>query len=103
MLLADNEPFLIPSDVARQLGVHPSAVIRWMNRGTLRPDGSRIRLQHIKLPGSYRIKQRWVDEYLESLASDRQQPSDASETPKPARSERVERMHVALAAAGYTS
>jgi hypothetical protein len=101
MFSADNEPFLIPSDVARQLCVHPSAVIRWMNRGTLRPDGSRIRLQHIKLPGSYRIKQRWVDEYLEALASDRQGASKTPEAKPQARSERVDRMNVALAAAGF--
>jgi hypothetical protein len=101
MLTADNEPFLIPSGVARQLGVHPSAVIRWMTKGTLLSDGSRLRLQHIKLPGSYRIRQQWVDDYLAALASDREHPGESPQIAKPARFARVEQMNVALAAAGF--
>ena len=101
MLAQETETLLIPSDVANLLGVHPSAIIRWMTRGTLLRNGTRLRLQHIKLPGSYRIKRQWLDEYLEALATDRQGADDAP-APKPTRrSQHSALVNAELAAAGF--
>jgi hypothetical protein len=53
------------ADIARRLGrgkggknVHPSTVSRWATRGVLLPDGSRIQLESVSLPGG-RLVSSW--------------------------------------------
>jgi hypothetical protein len=43
-----------------------------MRRGALLLDGSPLFLRYIALPGGYRVKQEWLDEFLDVLTADRQ-------------------------------
>jgi hypothetical protein len=98
----DTEKYISPSDIAHTLQIHPSAPVRWMRRGTVLADGSRVCLKHLRLPGGFRTTQSWLDAFLQAVADDKAgKPVAMPETPKPARSERIDRMHVALAAAGF--
>jgi hypothetical protein len=97
------EKYLSPADIARTLGNHPSAAVRWMRRGVLLAAGSRLFLRYVALPGGYRVKQEWLDEFLESLTLDRQRGDERTDGPAliPKRhSDRVERMNRALDAQG---
>jgi len=102
MAIADTpEVFLAPSDVAERLQLDPSAPIRWMRRGVLLADGSRLCLKHVRLPGSFRTTQAWLDAFLQAIADDR--AGKVNPAPKTTvNTARVERMHAGLAAAGYT-
>jgi hypothetical protein len=66
------EVYLAPADIARTLGNHPSASVRWMRRGALLSDGRRLFLRFVRLPGGYRVKPEWLDEFLATLTADRQ-------------------------------
>ncbi len=79
-----TETFLTPTNIARSLQLDPSAPVRWLRKGVLRPDGSRLRLQHICVPGGYRVKQEWLDAFLQALADDR--AGKPTEAPKRAAS-----------------
>ena len=94
-----TEAHLTPVNIAREYQLDPSAPVRWMRKGVLLADGSRLRLQHICVPGGYRIKREWLDAFLQALADDR--AGRINPAPKVARSPRVAAMHSALAAAGF--
>jgi hypothetical protein len=101
MATADTaETYLTPADIARKLKLDPSAPVRWMRRGVLLADGSRLRLPHLCVPSGYRVKQESLDSFLQALADDRAGRVNAA--PKvPAKSARHARMHAGLAAAGF--
>jgi hypothetical protein len=91
------ERLLAPVDIARIVQVSSSAPLRWLTRGVLLSDGSRLKLKSIRLPGSYRVKPVWLDAFLERLAEDR--IGDAAEAAKPASSSSVARMSADLSEA----
>lgn len=73
-------------EVARRLGkgkggrpTHPSTPARWATTGTLLPDGSRLRLESVSLPGG-RLVTSWpaVRRFLSALQS---QPKLAEAAP----------------------
>jgi hypothetical protein len=74
MAPAETDPrvYLAPADIAQTHGIHPSAVVRWMRRGAILSNGSRLYLRFVRLPGGYRIKPEWLDEFLAALTADRQ-------------------------------
>ena len=99
---AEQEKLLTPADAAHVLDCHPSAVVRWMTKGTLLRDGTRLRLQCVRLPGSFRTSKAWLDSFLAAIAHDR--TGNAKAAPKgPTKSSRVGRMRAGLAAAGFKS
>jgi hypothetical protein len=96
------ETYLTPAYIARTLGNHPSAAVRWMRRGALLSDGSRLFLRYVALPGGYRVKQEWLDEFLETLTADRSRAGKPEGTAKAApMSKRVAKMRAELAEAGF--
>jgi hypothetical protein len=101
--LADNETLLTTSQVAHILGCHPSACVRWIQKGTLLSDGVRLKLEALATPGGWRVRREWLDAFLERITVDRAgTPNTTPETPKSIpKSERVARMHAGLAAAGF--
>jgi hypothetical protein len=101
--VADTAPerLLAPVAIARILQVSPSAPLRWLTRGVLLSDGSRLKLKSIRLPGSYRVKPEWLDAFLGRLADDRAgKPDDAIEAAEPAHSLHVARTTTELSEAG---
>jgi hypothetical protein len=97
------ESYLAPADISRILGNHPSAPVRWMRRGTVLSDGTRLFLRFVRLPGGYRVKPEWLDEFLAALTADRHRGTDApgdlaKPTPKAAH---VASMRAGLAANGF--
>jgi hypothetical protein len=96
-----SERLLAPTEIARQLQVSPSAILRWLTRGVQMADGSRLRLRSIRLPGSYRVRPEWLDEFLERVGSDRAGKPDDSPKSTPARSGRIDEMNRRLTDAGF--
>ena len=70
-VLADNERLLTTSEVAHILGCHPSAVIRWIQRGTVLASGARLRLEASAIPGGWRVQRSALDRFLAALTLDR--------------------------------
>jgi hypothetical protein len=96
------QPALTYTQIAHELGCHPSAPARWVLRGVLLKDGSRLKLEAIALPGSWRVERQALDKFLEILTEDRMQAhGEASTTStKPVRSGQTERVRSELRAAG---
>lgn len=94
------EKYLTPADVANPLQMSPSGPARWMTRGVLLRDGSRLRLRHIRLPGGLRTLQSWVDEFLQAVAEDR---AGAAAKPKPTinKTARLAKLNAELAQNGF--
>jgi hypothetical protein len=63
--------YLAPADIARELDRHPSAVVRWMRQGAILSDGTRLFLRFVRLPGGYRVRPEWLNEFLSGLTADR--------------------------------
>ena len=68
---AGSQASLTTNEIARQKSVHPSAVVRWMRRGAVLANGTRVFLRYERLPGGYRVKPEWLEEFLEALAANR--------------------------------
>ena len=101
---AASERLLAPTEIARQLQVSPSAIHRWLTRGVLLADGSRLKLRSIRLPGSYRVRPEWLDAFLQAVADDRAgTPTDTLETPRTTRSARISAMNRRLVEEGFLS
>ena len=89
------------SEIAHELGCHPSAVVRWLTRGAALKTGERIRLEGVKIPGGWRIVRSDLEKFLAVLTDDSLRPS-ATDIPKPApNAARVAKMREELRAAGY--
>jgi hypothetical protein len=96
----DLEPLLTTSEVAHILGTHPSACVRWIQKGSLLSSGSRLRLEALATPGGWRIRRSSLDAFLAALTDDR--TSKPSAAPKaPAKSARIARMNGDLVANGF--
>jgi hypothetical protein len=92
---------LTPVVIARTHDCHPSAVVRWIQKGTPLSTGSRLRLAAVRTPGGWRVKPEDLDQFLEALTADRLRPGKDEAAPKPApKSERVAAMNARLSAAG---
>src|SRR5262249_30392190 len=95
---------LKPVEAGQRCRVGPPAVVRWMRRGVLLRDGSRLFMKHICVPGGSRFRPEWLDEFLAAIAADRMSdhavPAQSSPKP-PAKSARIERMRGELRAAGF--
>jgi hypothetical protein len=97
---AEQETNLSPAIVGHQKSVAPAAVIRWMTKGVLLRDGTRLQLQCVRLPGSFRTSKAWLDAFLEAIANDKAgAPTDGPK--RPATSARVSAMRAELAEAGF--
>jgi len=97
----DLQPLLTTSEIAHILGCHPSAVVRWIQRGTVLSDDTRLRLEAIATPGGWRVHRSALDAYLARLTADRKgAPIPAASTS--ANSIRTERLDAALQAAGFS-
>ena len=68
-----TETYLSPAEIARELNLHPSAPVRWCNRGAVLSDQTRIHLKHIRLPGGVRIKREDLDAFIAALTADSRQ------------------------------
>jgi len=100
MATADtSELYRTPIEIARELRLDPSAPVRWLKKGVLMSDGSRLRLRHLCVPGGYRVKQEWLDEFFQAIADDRAGRGKLNRTP-PVKSARVLKMDAELKAAG---
>jgi hypothetical protein len=64
-------PLLKIGDVCRQQDVSPSAVTRWISKGTLLGDGSRVKLKATAVPGGWRIDRRDLAAFLSVVTKDR--------------------------------
>lgn len=72
----DKHKLYTPSDVANILGNHPSACVRWIQRGVLLKDGSRVRLNAIRVPGAWRVAPADLEAFLEVIKADVLKPDD---------------------------
>ena len=50
---------------------HIASAIRWCTKGVRARDGSRIRLQALKMPGGWMSRDAWMNEFFEALTADR--------------------------------
>jgi hypothetical protein len=92
---------LTPVVIARTHDCHPSAVVRWIQKGTPLSTGSRLRLAAVRTPGGWRVRPEDLEQFLEVLTADRLCPGKDEAAPKSTpKSERVAQMRAGLAAAG---
>ncbi len=68
--MVPDSTWLQPCDVARQLGKSPSAIVRWCLKGACLRDGTRIRLQALRLPQGWRIAPDALEQFLGALTAD---------------------------------
>jgi hypothetical protein len=98
----DLATLLTPVVIARTHDCHPSAVVRWIQKGTPLSTGSRLRLAAVRTPGGWRVRREDLEQFLEALTADRLRPGTVEDTPKSTpKTERVARMNAGLAAAGF--
>jgi Helix-turn-helix domain len=96
----DLEPMLTTSKVAHILECSPQAVVRWIQKGSLLTEGTRLYLEAIATPGGWRVKRSALDAYLARLTADR--TGKSATVPSASRqSARVERLDAELVGAGF--
>jgi hypothetical protein len=101
MSVIQAQPARTFTEVAHELGCHPSALTRWTLKGVLLKDGTRLKLEAIALPGSWRVNQDSLDRFLAALTADRTRNTPAESVPlRPVRSARSAQVHRELAEAG---
>jgi hypothetical protein len=92
---------LTPGAIARELGVHPSAPLRWIQRGALLSSGDRVKLTALRTPGGWRVRREDLDQFLRVLTADRL-PPDSGDVAKPhPNTRRVRKLKSDLAQAGF--
>ena len=69
--------FFSPGSLARQEGVHPSAVYRWIDPGLRKRDGQNVRLPAMRRGGRLKIALEDWETFLSALNS---QPSGGDRT-----------------------
>lgn len=92
-----------PSDVARLLNNHPSACVRWIQRGVLLKDGTRLHLAALRVPGAWRIAPADLERFLEIVKADAlrlPEPAAAGPTMTKARADQIVEMRRELKEAG---
>jgi hypothetical protein len=100
---ADLATLLTPVTIARIHDCHPSAVVRWIQRGTPLSTGSRLRLAAVRTPGGWRVRREDLEQFLEALTADRLRPGETGSPKAAPKSARVRRMKAALQSAGFTT
>jgi hypothetical protein len=65
---------LTPVTIARTHDCHPSAVVRWIQKGTPLSTGTRLRLAATRTPGGWRVRREDLEHFLEALTADRLRP-----------------------------
>src|SRR4051794_16301610 len=93
--------YLTTNDIARLLSKHPSAVVRWILRGTLLSNGERRRLQALRSPGGWLIAEEWLDNFLDAITADRLQPEETAASKPVPQTLRIATMRDGLAEAGF--
>jgi hypothetical protein len=58
--------------VAREVGVDPATVWRWIRKGVLLGDGSRLYLEGWATPGAWKTSREAVQDFIQRLTEDRQ-------------------------------
>jgi hypothetical protein len=71
--------YLSTNDIAQMLSKHPSAVVRWILRGTLLSSGDRRKLQALRGPGGWLVTQEWLDSFLSDITADRMGQADSGQ------------------------
>jgi transposase-like protein len=88
------------SAVARRYGVDPSAVVRWLQRGT-RVSGGRIRPEGvIRTPGKWLIPVGAIEAWLERVTAAQQGVPAPTPQPDRARERQIAAAEARLTAAG---
>jgi hypothetical protein len=82
-VLADEDLGHTTTWVAHFCETHPSAPLRWIRRGVLLRNGTRLKLAGFATPGGWRVTRSALNEFLEALTADRQQAGDNSTRPRP--------------------
>jgi hypothetical protein len=72
----DLSASLTTTDIALKCGCHPSAPVRWIQRGAMLSDGRRLKLRATRLPGSWRVCRGDLEQFLDALTRDRQHETD---------------------------
>jgi hypothetical protein len=102
-VLTENDPWSTASQVAHLLGCHPSAVIRWIKRGTVLSGGARLRLEASAIPGGWRIQKSALDRFVEALTADLSRPvEEAAPTPRRPDRARLAAMDASLQEQGFS-
>ena len=92
---------LTTSKVAHILGCSPQAVVRWIQKGSLLADDTRLYLEALSTPGGWRVRRSALDSYLARLTADRTNKPAPAMTPA-RQSARLERLDAELASAGFS-
>jgi hypothetical protein len=99
---AELPTLLTPVAISRTHDCHPSAVVRWIQKGTPLSTGTRLRLAATRTPGGWRVRREDLEQFLEALTADRLRPGKEEAASKlTPKSERVARMNAGLAVAGF--
>ena len=99
-VVADLEPWLPTAKIARIVGTSPQAVVRWIQKGSLLADDTRLYLEAVATPGGWRVKRSALDAYLARLTADRTAKPGYKTSPS-RQSARLERLDAELADAGF--
>jgi transposase-like protein len=86
---------------ARRIGVAPGTLARWIDRGVLDPEGQRVRLEAIRLPGRVVVTDQAMERFLQALQG---HPKPESPAPPVVRSTvrpEVDRADAVLEAVGW--
>ena len=67
----DLATLLTPVVIAQIYNCHPSAVVRWIQKGTPISTGVRLWLAAVRTPGGWRIRREDLEQFLEALTADR--------------------------------
>jgi hypothetical protein len=100
---AEPAASLSTTDIARECACHPSAPVRWIQRGALLSDGRRLRLRATRLPGSWRVYREDLEQFLAALTQDRQRDDAAPAQRAAPIPQRLARLRAELAESGFSS
>jgi hypothetical protein len=98
---AETLPRLTTTAIAHELETHPSAPVRWIQKGSLLSNGSRLKLKAEATPGGWRVRREDLDEFLRVLTADRLGSDVEQQVPRPANSSRLAKVRAALTEAGF--
>jgi hypothetical protein len=87
--------------IGRELDKHPSAPLRWINRGTVLASGERVKLVAVRTPGGWRVRREDLDAFLATLTADRLQPEETPARTSAPNAARIAKMNDELARAGF--
>ncbi len=86
---------------ARQVGVAPTTVWRWVRQGAQTLNGEKVRLKATKWPGGWRIDPADLEQFLVALNCDEQPETTPPPTERASARPEVVRADQALEASGW--